>query len=220
MPAEPCGSPMTGTKRRYPWEPLQAKLDARLGIIQVAGQEINPNDVRRAGLLGVDKVQIGRWRKSGMMGVVHAVRSAEAAGFIPYEVWPEMLDEQIAELERRCARSDCTRMFIDIRGLGSPQRFCSERCQIVERDRRRAGRKIHHAPRTCAAGDCCNLFVPAKANSLYCTARCRARVQQRRSRLNPVVQERDRMYSARYYAEAGDYVRARQRAASTQRRAA
>lgn len=52
-------------------------------------------------------------------------RLACAAGFHPHEVWPQMLDDAIADLpDKWCPECDC--LFIPSRP--SVQRFCSKRC--------------------------------------------------------------------------------------------
>lgn len=64
----------------------------------------------------------------------------------------------------------------------------------------------------CAAEDCAVRFVPSRPGHRFCSKRCRERVGQRqRYQSDEVTRARRLEQSARYYAEAGDYVRARMR---------
>lgn len=71
---------------------------------------------------------------------------------------------------------------------------------------------IEGAQVLCAAADCPVRFVPARSGHRFCSKRCRSRVSAREKyRADALVRERRRANAARYYAEAGDYVRARMR---------
>lgn len=64
--------------------------------------------------------------------------------------------------------------------------------------------------------ECRQPFVPNVHNQRFCSRKCRIRVkarnhQRRRYQRDPAWAEKQREKSRRYYEEAGDYVRARQR---------
>lgn len=73
-----------------------------------------------------------KYRDDGMTELV-ADRMAGKAGLVAYEVWPEMLDHAIAEVERPCSR--CGTPFVPSRN--DPRyRYCSEPCSKAgDRDR-------------------------------------------------------------------------------------
>lgn len=106
--------------KRYPVEPL-----ARL-------MRMTPRSAMstfRLGRTGTDYIDRG-------VTAQVADRLAHLAGFIPYEVWPEMLDDAIADLERECEAPDCTvRSMPGPRG-GRLRRFCSPTCGSRVRMRR------------------------------------------------------------------------------------
>jgi predicted sulfurtransferase len=56
-----------------------------------------------------------------------ADRWAVRLGRLAYEVWPEMVDEAIAELEQECAAPDCTERFVAPPKAWN-KRYCSSRC--------------------------------------------------------------------------------------------
>lgn len=69
-----------------------------------------------------------------------------------------------------------------------------------------------------ACGECGERFVPARVTNVYCTVKCKNRRSSREyRRRNP---EWNRQQRAAYYAENGDYERARQRRYDAARRAA
>lgn len=76
----------------------------------------------------------------------------------------------------------------------------------------------------CARIRCTERFVPARWNQRYCSAKCQkaaatARWERRRYQTNPELAERKRQRDRDYYAQYGDYVRARQRAYDRRKKA-
>lgn len=64
----------------------------------------------------------------------------------------------------------------------------------------------------CAAPDCARRFIPTRSGHRFCSRRCGDRTTARiRYRADSELAERKRAARRRYYAEAGDYERARQR---------
>ena len=57
-----------------------------------------------------------------------AERLAVRAGLSPYDLWPEMLDQAIAEVERECAADDCTVTFLPPAKVPG-KRYCSATCR-------------------------------------------------------------------------------------------
>lgn len=148
---------------RYPWEPLEVLLDRQLGQVRHAnGQIVGPNDVRRAEVLGCHPTAIRKWRRQGLT-LERAESTAGAIGYVPYEIWPELLDDLIASQERECAAEDCEQRFL-----------------------------------------------PYRPQNIYCSRRCKARVERRRYRARPEAKERKRESNRRYYEECRDYLRAKQ----------
>lgn len=126
--------------RRYPYDALDRLLTPRLACTTEqpdGGVHGRPgsSSALQAELLGVWPEQIRRWRQSGLTRTM-AERLAEAAGYVPYEVWPELLDETIAAMERECAAEDCTSRFIPP-AKAPNKRFCSTTCKARTLRRRR-----------------------------------------------------------------------------------
>lgn len=63
-----------------------------------------------------------------------AERLAVRLGVDPYQCWPEMLDEAIAEVERECAAVDCAVRFVPP-AKAPHKRFCSSTCRRREQRR-------------------------------------------------------------------------------------
>lgn len=63
-----------------------------------------------------------------------ADRYAVRAGMVPSAVWPELLEQAIADVTRECASSDCTNTFLlDVGGKGGTRRrYCSATCKSRE----------------------------------------------------------------------------------------
>lgn len=80
--------------------------------------------------LGISGSTEQQYRGAGMSREV-AERRALKAGFHPYEVWPSMLDDDIADQEQVCAAPDCPVRFVPPpTGLGQKRRhYCCRTCQ-------------------------------------------------------------------------------------------
>lgn len=104
--------------KRYPLEPLFAAMRA------------TPNTA--CAFLGLSGTTQQQYRRDGVTERV-ADRLAVKAGLMAYEVWPEMIDDAIATIERDCARHDCTQLFVPSR---ADQRYCTPRCAVLTRQRR------------------------------------------------------------------------------------
>lgn len=123
------------TDRRYPYAPLARLLVDRVAVTteQADGGlhgRSGTSSALQADLLGVWPEQVRRWRSTGLTRE-RAERLAEAAGYLPYEVWPELLDDTIVELEVECAAGDCIERFVPPpTGRGQKrQRYHSPQCQ-------------------------------------------------------------------------------------------
>jgi len=112
--------PYTGP--RYPLEALERLI---------------PTAPQRA--LGLSGQQMATYRAEGLTEA-QADRLAVRAGFLPFEVWPEMVEHAAHESLRECADVECSVTFVPNAGNrrqgGSPQRFCSPRCRQRARRRR------------------------------------------------------------------------------------
>lgn len=64
-----------------------------------------------------------------------AERLAVRAGFPAVSVWPEMLDQAIADIERECEAPDCSETFVP-KFRGAHRRFCCDNCRERTRMRR------------------------------------------------------------------------------------
>lgn len=61
---------------------------------------------------------------------------ANRAGFIAYDIWPEMLNDSISSVERACACPGCPNTFIPGPRAGK-KRYCSRNCNQRVLERRR-----------------------------------------------------------------------------------
>ena len=120
----PHSAPTPVADRRYQIQPLISAMglsqDAAMRKLRISGN------------------QYQQYRDLGMRRAV-ADRQAVKAGFHPYEVWPEMADHDIADIERVCAADGCDERFLPPQFGGNkkhPARFCSERCRKREKMRR------------------------------------------------------------------------------------
>lgn len=197
--------------RRYPFAPLETRARitvARRDDVPVAGVP------RIAALLDVAPRQIHRWRQTGIT-IDQAEQLCGRLRCLPYELWPEMLDEAIAGLEhaeQECAAVDCTERFLPPARGGSkrwPPRFCSDTCRSREKMRRQRGTPPPTRT-TCAAAGCGRVFL-ARARQRYCTSTCRQREKLRRYRAKPEVAAAHREAARRYRAEVRELVAGRQR---------
>ena len=102
--------------RRYPMEPL---LEATGWTLSQAAQQ-----------LGIGGPEYRRYADEGMSREV-AERKALKAGFHPYEVWPNMADDDADDVTVKCAAEDCPVMFIPpATGPGQKRRLYHDRnCQ-------------------------------------------------------------------------------------------
>lgn len=117
MTAPKVGRPPITT--RYPLDPLYKAMG------------LSPHQAGIA--LGLSGSTQQDYRRRGVTERV-ADRLAIRAGLSPYEIWPEMVDDQIASLHVPCARHDCDGTFIPVQAT---QKTCSPRCSTLVRQRRR-----------------------------------------------------------------------------------
>ena len=84
---------------------------------------VSPTDI--AETLGVSRSTVQKWR-SGQLGLSQkmAERCAATLGLLDHEVWPELLEDAIAEVQRAC--ETCGAVFVLTR---SDKRFCSANCR-------------------------------------------------------------------------------------------
>ncbi len=104
--------------KRYPLGPL----------LDLMGMSQN----QACAALGLSGSTQQEYRRDGVTERV-ADRLAVKAGFLPYEVWPEIADDAIASVEVPCARHDCDGRFVPAR---CDQLRCSPRCAAIIRQRR------------------------------------------------------------------------------------
>jgi hypothetical protein len=98
------------------------------------------DDCRRK--LGISGAAFGPMKQHGLK-FEQAERYAERAGLLPYEVWPEMVDELIGSLERECAAEGCCERFIP----SNPRRiYCSHICRDRKAKARWAQRRYQSDP--------------------------------------------------------------------------
>jgi hypothetical protein len=63
-----------------------------------------------------------------------ADRYAVRAGMVPSAVWPELLEQAIADVTRECASSDCTNTFLlDVGGKGGTRRRYGRLVRVLVR---------------------------------------------------------------------------------------
>lgn len=75
-----------------------------------------------------------------------ADRYAVRAGMAAENVWPELLDDVIAEESRECAHPDCTERFVP-HPRAPHRRFCSHRCRRRYNERSARLRNLPSAER-------------------------------------------------------------------------
>lgn len=176
-------------QKRYPLQPL---IDI-LGMSEAAM-------ARRVGLSGSSLV------KARTLGFTEAAadRYAVRAGFVPWMVWPEWLDDAIADVSVVCAAEDCDVTFIPSR---KGHRCCSDRCS-----------KLHHK-RTRYRDD------PEFAESVRQRRRAHyeecVEYERAASRLNHQRNRDRRLEGMRaYYRENAEELKAKQRARYAAKKAA
>lgn len=118
--------------RRYPIAPLVAALGLDAGASVSRALNISGSRLTTYAVCGIDERA--------------AERLAVRAGLVPYEVWPEMLDQAIAELELVCAAQGCDETFIQLHG-GPRRRFCTRRCKSREHMRSKGPQHSRNAKR-------------------------------------------------------------------------
>lgn len=155
--------------KRYP---LQRLLDL---------MDESPNQAcLKLGLSGSTQQE---YRRIGVTERV-ADRLAVRAGFVTYEVWPEMVDDLIASVELVCGNETCGERFVPVR---RDQVACSPLCARAVRIARRRAR-YHTDP---------SVRAERKANAAryYAENRDYVRNRQRRARSRPLpasTQENER----------------------------
>ena len=77
--------------------------------------------------LGMSGTRFTTYAVNGVTEPV-AERLALRAGFVPYEVWPEMLTHAIEDVSRTCAADDCEVTFVPGPRGGKNRRYCSPTC--------------------------------------------------------------------------------------------
>lgn len=117
---------MTAPVVRYPFAPLEALL----------------GDVDLARVLGVSGRTIGIYKHRGLSDE-QADKAAVRAGFVAYEVWPELLDDLIDGHERACGNRLCDERFVPLR---SNHVYCSPRCRTNTQARRVKRRRYARDP--------------------------------------------------------------------------
>lgn len=114
--------------RRYPWEPLHARLIILLGTHQETTKGLQPVGLPTfAAHLGVPAGRVQNWKRRGLTRD-HAEAAADRIGEHPYLLWPDMRDHDIADAaraERVCALPWCNHRFVPVVWN---HRFCSRRC--------------------------------------------------------------------------------------------
>lgn len=105
------------TRRRYPIEPL----------IALTGWTLH-GEIRR--LAPASGAELAKRRTDGVTEAI-ADRLAVAAGRHPWEIWPEMIDHAIGDLERPCDGCGVAMEAPDPR-----RRYCSKPCRMKAAQRR------------------------------------------------------------------------------------
>lgn len=82
----------------------------------------------------------GRWTMALQQGISEATadRWATRLGFVPYEIWPEMVDHLVEDEGAwvTCAADDCPQAFDPQASSKKKRRFCSRTCQTRVNKRR------------------------------------------------------------------------------------
>lgn len=117
------------TAPTYPFADLAAELG-------------NPTPTVGAERIGVT---VRTWHRliDSDLDELRAERYAVAAGLIPFEVWPRMIDDQIAAASIECAASDCDTQFVPNR---RGQKFCTRTCQHRTNARAKYRRRYQDDP--------------------------------------------------------------------------
>ena len=78
-------------------------------------------------LLRISGTAAGRYQRNGLTAA-EADLFAVRAGFDPYLLWPELLDDAIADITRTCAAPDCGTSFVLV-PRGWKRKYCSAQCR-------------------------------------------------------------------------------------------
>ena len=185
---------------RYPWEPLGRLVSVKK---HAGGELVGKAEAAAARFLDVDPQQVRRWKALGLLRE-HAERMAERAGFVPYEVWPEILNDLDDMPSRVCASEGCDEEF-DVGWPYMKRRYCSENCRRREERRRKKGAPV---TMVCPSTGCGLEFTPKQVTQRWCSRTCRYREIGRRRAATRTEQQREavRAYQAEYRAAS---VRAR-----------
>lgn len=170
--------------------------------------------------LGVTARSVMRWKAEGLTRR-QAENIADKVRSHCYELWPEALDHDFADVSIECAAWDCTVRFIPGGRGGSrrwPPRFCSPGCRTRSKQRRLQG-VTEPTEKTCEASDCTHVFTAGR-NRRFCTSRCRQREKLRRWRATQRGAEAHRLEARRYRAEVKAMRERRQRTDEPERRVA
>jgi hypothetical protein len=113
--------------RIYSFKPVEQLLIARLGDQVLGGQAIvKPGTPMFAEFLGEHRRQVARWRSSGVSRSL-ADRIADRLGLHVYEIWPEMRDDDIEDLEAKVRAAAAAR---------KRRQYAHRRDEILKRNRR------------------------------------------------------------------------------------
>src|SRR5437879_1101511 len=105
-------------QHRFSFEPVEYLAVRRTGSAKAA-----------AVLLGLHHRQWYALKDDGVTRDM-AERLATALERHPFELWPEMVDIDIAAVTRTCESDECDETFIlDTTPSGQRRRFCTDRCR-------------------------------------------------------------------------------------------
>jgi hypothetical protein len=156
------------------------------GPVDTHRGEVDVTELARR--VGVSSRTVHRWRHEGL-SEVNADRCAAALGMVAYELWPEMMDRAIGEVEKRCVR--CGRSFLPNRAF---QKYCRASCR--EASFIEARPKVQPTVKRCAW--CGNLFESIRASHRRCSQACnRAARYEKHAETERAYQ---REYNARFRA--------------------
>lgn len=85
--------------------------------------------------LGISGTKLTQYAVNGL-DLDTAERLCERVGFLVYEVFPQVMSDAIAELERECESPDCSTRFI-LKWRGAHRRYCSDNCRDRTNSRKR-----------------------------------------------------------------------------------
>jgi hypothetical protein len=169
--------------KRYPFAPLEAAVTVADGLrLDRTGHPVTSSRIV-ADALGRTIQQVYRWRKIGVTAD-QADELAMRAGFHPFEVWPEIADDQIAAVSRSCPV--CSTPFVP----NGRRRFCSDRCRW-----NRYARRVRSTPEGAAHNRAVRLRY-YRENTAYESAAGRRYYQANAERLRAAQRDRDRVRRA------------------------